>query len=171
MRRPDVIGVAHPHAEVGVLHQQPATRREPGGHASQRIHALRQLDENRACVDQVERTLGELVDPNVVAEHLQVRERELSQEIGLQVGGGHPAARPDLAAQPACDLAAAGADLQAAGTGSEPEAVDATDRGRVQPLLKELEAPALVAIGMRKRISRRDVGHRAQQRHWAAPYR
>jgi len=111
-------------------------------------------------VDQVERTLREVLRAQVVAEHPQVRERELGQPTGVQVGRGHLAARSDMAAEPARNRPPAAAHLQAAGPGDELEPLDAMNRRRVEPFLQQLQATALVGSSVRERVSLVGVGHR-----------
>jgi len=55
---PRPVEVAHPHAEVGFFHQQPAAGSEPGDHPPERGHPVRDVHEQRAPVHQVERAGG-----------------------------------------------------------------------------------------------------------------
>jgi len=117
------------------------------------------VHEQRARVHQVERARGELFGAHVAAEHFEVRQRELGQEAGIQIGRGHAAFRADVLAQPARHRPAPAADLEAASPRRQAEQADSALRERVEALGEQVQAASLMGTGVRKRILRRDIGH------------
>ena len=117
------------------------------------------MHQHGALVHEVKRAHWEIVGPHVVAQHLEIGERQLGEEPSVQIRRGDYAVRADLLAQPTGDRTAAAAYLQAPDARSEPELLDPADRDRIQPLLQQLETASRVLVSVRKRVAIPTVTH------------
>ena len=152
MRRPHGIAVCKPHAEVRLFEEQPSTWTKPRGHPPDDFQVVRDVHEHGTCVDEVERPFREAVAANVVSNYLDICRIDRVQEVNLEVCRRHVPVRTNMFSKPAGDRAVTATDLETRGANSDLEPLDAPDRQRVEPLLKELETTRLVIGGMRKGV-------------------
>jgi hypothetical protein len=114
-------------------------------------------------VHEIKRPLRKRVGTHVVTEHLHVRGADRAEEVGLEVGRGHPTVRADPVGKPTRDGATAAPDLQAPCASAEAEPLETPDRQGIKTFLEQLEAAQLVLGGMRKRVVR-GFGHTVDSR-------
>jgi len=129
--------------ERGVLDDQPAAGRQPGGEALDHLVASPDVLQHEPGVDQVELVARGLVRRHVVAQHADTEVGQAAQVVGVQLGRGD-VGRSGPVGQPAGDRAGAGPHLQAAPALGDTGALQVADGELVVRLLHQQQAPVLV---------------------------
>jgi hypothetical protein len=146
-------------AEVEVLeHEQPAgpeRRRQPVDD----IRPVGQVLDHHPRVDEVVGARLERVAGHVVLEHLDAGHPV--QEPRVEVGRGHPAVGLDRAGEPARDRAGAGADLEAAPAGTDPDGGEVPYGDPVEHGRDPAEPRPLDVLGVVEEVMGRLLGHAA----------
>src|SRR5581483_4274273 len=109
-------------------------------------------------VNEVVALTGHPVGDDVAAADVQVWSGIGLEEARFEVDGGHGAGRTDPVAEPAGHRAGAGAELQAAPPGADPEGGEPGQRARVPDLLQQGQAPVGLLPGVVERVDEA-VGH------------
>ncbi len=127
-------------AGVEVLQDQPASGSEPGDEFVENLETRWNMLQHEPFVNEIPRTLRYRAGRDVQLAHLELRAAIVLEPSCVEINRHHLTVAPDPGGEPTGDRTTARPDLQAAVARLHADAVQVSDRDRIEGLLQALEA-------------------------------